>query len=284
MVTTSHTEIPVPCGKCPPCLKRRANGWAFRLKKHDMNAISAHFVTLTFNTDHVPITPGAGYMTLDKVVLQKFFKRLRKRYPKDHPKISYYAVGEYGGIKYRPHYHIILFNADRDNIEAAWQAIPPGSTSKIPTPIGSIDCGSVTSASIGYTLKYMCKPRRIPRHRNDDRLPEFSLMSKGLGATYLTPEMLEWHKADLEHRFICAIEDGKVISMPRYYKNKIYTEDERNQIAAAIARENLERMSAEVEKGIQEFGESEYIRILAEQKTLSYRKMYKNAEQGRHLD
>ena len=48
---------------------------------------------------------------LRKTDLQLFLKRLRyyvtKRLPKE--KVRYYAVGEYGPVHFRPHYHLLLF-------------------------------------------------------------------------------------------------------------------------------------------------------------------------------
>lgn len=168
------SQIDVPCGKCPKCRKRRANGWAFRLMQEDKRSLSAHFITLTYDTKYVPITQN-GFMSCDKKHVQLFFKRLRKRVSVDAtlPPIKYYLASEYGGKTWRPHYHAIVFNvANPADIDAAWQ-------------LGAVHFGKVSDASVGYTLKYMCKPKRIPAHRNDDRLPEFGLMSKGLGVGYL---------------------------------------------------------------------------------------------------
>jgi len=49
-------NIPFPCGKCPPCKKRRTSGWSFRLMKEEERSKSALFVTLTYDTEYVPIT------------------------------------------------------------------------------------------------------------------------------------------------------------------------------------------------------------------------------------
>lgn len=214
-----NETIPVPCGRCPACRARRASAWSFRLMQEDKVSISSFFITLTYDTSVVPISKS-GYMDLRKRDLQLFFKRLRKAHtlePRDRP-IRYYAVGEYGGKTNRPHYHVILFNSRVELIQPAWQN-------------GHVHYGQVTGASVGYTLKYISKPGRIPMHRNDDRTPEFSLMSKGLGANYLTDAMVKWHKADLDERMYCVIEDGKKITLPRYYKDKIYTEHERKRVA-----------------------------------------------------
>lgn len=284
MVKTDYTEVPVPCGKCPECLKRRASGWSFRLQKHALmpTIYKASFITLTYDNEHVPRTLGAGFLTLDKTHIQKFFKRLRKMQPDGSPKISYYVCGEYGGKFGRPHYHGIVFNASDDHVIRAWYAPSNYDPKGRPTPIGNIKFGDVNGASIGYTLKYMCKPRTVPAHRNDDRQPEFSLMSKSLGASYLTPEMINWHKNDIENRMICAMDDGVLISMPRYYKNKIYTEEERNKIAASAAQKNLEIETKKVQENIRKFGEESYIRMVNISRENAYKKMFKNATKNRN--
>jgi hypothetical protein len=190
---------------------------------------SAHFITLTYDTLKVPITKK-GYMNLDKRDLQLFFKRLRKRHGKNS-KIRYYACGEYGSKTFRPHYHIILFGANINFISPAWD-------------LGHVHYGQVTEASTGYTLKYINKEKKIPMHINDDRQREFSLMSKGLGKNYMSKKMVKWHKNDLENRFYCNLEDGKKIAMPRYYKDKIYTEMERKRVAF-FTRQKMEKQIIE---------------------------------------
>jgi len=261
----TREKIPVPCSKCPPCMKRRTSGWSFRLQKEGDNSKSALFVTLTYNTDSVPITQK-GFMNLKKSDVQKFMKRLRKL---SNEKLKYYACGEYGTQKMRPHYHLIIFNADAEKVHRAWAL-----DNKI---IGMVYIGSVTDASIGYTLKYMTKQGKIPIHKNDDRQKEFSLMSKGLGANYLTDQMINWHKEDLTKRMYVPIKDGKKIAMPRYYKDKIYNEHEKTRVANAI------KLMAEKlqEDEMQELGE-DYFSIMAERHYHAFKKMYKNAEQGRN--
>lgn len=166
----------VPCGKCPSCMARRISGWSFRLIAESKNHDSCHFLTLTYDTSNVPITKN-GFMCLSKCDLQLFFKRLRKIDKDNDGKFKYYAVGEYGGRYRRPHYHVIAFSADVQKVQLAWQ-------------LGSVHYGTVNGASVGYTLKYMSKRGVIPMHCNDDRIREFSLMSKGLGLCYLKKKRL----------------------------------------------------------------------------------------------
>jgi len=261
----THEQIPVPCSKCPPCMRRRTSGWSFRLVKEGERAKTAMFITLTYDTDNVPISKK-GYMNLNKKDVQKFMKRLRKL---SNEKLKYYACGEYGFQKMRPHYHIILFNGNPEMVKRAWAL-----DNKV---IGHIHIGQVNDASIGYTLKYMTKTGKIPVHKNDDRQKEFSLMSKGLGNNYLTKAMIHWHKNNLLERMYVPIKDGKKIAMPRYYKDKIYNEIEKMQVSSAI-KILAEKM---LDKEMEEHGEN-YTSIMAERHIYSFKKMYKTAEKGRN--
>ena len=257
--------IPVPCSKCPPCMKRRTSGWSYRLVKEGERSKSALFVTLTYDTNYVPITEK-GFMNLDKTDVQKFFKRLRKL---SNEKLKYYVCGEYGTKKMRPHYHIILFNADKYMVHKAWMLNNKS--------LGSIYIGQVNEASIGYTLKYMTKKGKIPLHFNDDRQKEFSLMSKKMGDNYITPKMIKWHKEDLEKRMYVNIPGNKKIAMPRYYKDKIYNELEKQKIS-----DYLLKISEEETKKLEEELGEQYEKIMVERHIKQFSQMYKNAEIGRN--
>lgn len=220
--------------------------------------MSAFFITLTYSTDYVPIQ-SSGYMTLDKADVQKFMKRLRKRMSAD-VKLKYYCCGEYGSRNWRPHYHMLLFNFPlvgqelHDYIVDVWK-------------LGEVHIGSVTPQSVDYTLKYMCKPSRVPLHRNDTRVPEFSLMSKGLGLSYLTDEVIEWHNADIERAYIVR-PGGVKIAIPRYYKSRIFPDDLRARQAAVFhdkARDDeFERqMQFQVEHGsLDNYQVDKYARLM----------------------
>lgn len=213
-------DYAVNCGRCPPCKKRRVSQWCFRIMEEDKVSTSAYFVTLTYDSRTLPITPK-GFKTLRKKDYQKFMKRLRKRCSK---KLRYYAVGEYGSKRKRPHYHAIIFNVDDyEDIHKAWQ-------------LGDVHIGNVSGASTAYTLKYIDKEKRVPEHKNDDRVPEFSLMSKGLGKNYFESEnMVRYHKDDLS-RMYCVLPDGIKVAMPKYFREKIYDEQERTEQAMLVSR------------------------------------------------
>lgn len=216
--------VPVPCGRCPECVQKRVSQWVFRLRQQEKVSMSSLFVTLTYDTDYVPITKN-GYMSLRRRDVQLFFKRLRFKANSKYP-IKYYLCGEYGTVRRRPHYHLIVFNSDGQSIEEAWTI--NGS------PIGAVHYGTVTSASIAYTAKYMAKGRVVPEHSRDDREKEFSLMSKGLGLNYITDAVVQWHKENLSRAYVIN-EGGSKVAIPRYYRDRIYSFVERWQQNILVA-------------------------------------------------
>lgn len=223
-------SIPVPCGKCPPCKKRRVDSWVFRLQQEEKVSQSAHFVTLTYDTNHVPISDN-GFMTLDKTDVQKFFKRLRKAMwvNKDplHDKVKYYIAGEYGTNTKRPHYHAIIFNCpDAEYYAKAWTA-------------GQIHIGQVTQDSVAYTMKYIDKWTDNRKHARDDRKPEFALMSKGLGENYLSDAVKKYHQSDISKLYLTR-DGGHRIAMPKYYRDKLFDDDQKKE-QVKIVQEAVEQ-------------------------------------------
>ena len=235
-------RVPVPCGRCPNCRKRRVDDWVFRMQQEERHALSSKFLTLTYDGNTVPLSQ-AGRMTLQPDDLTNFFKRLRyyedKEFnPKSHPHlfietgtkrtksgklkpiykpgfpIKYYACGEYGTQRWRPHYHVIILNVKNErNITKAWTN-------------GSVDTRSCSGNSIAYTVGYVNKLKRVPAYLGDDRHPEISRMSQGLGKSYLTPAVQKYHTEDLS-RIYATKSDGGKIALPRYYRKKLYNGGQR---------------------------------------------------------
>lgn len=147
-------EVFVPCGKCLPCLTRRRRDWIFRLEQEHKYSKGALFVTLTYHPKFLP-------HELKKRHLQLFIKRLRKNAKANN--IRYYAVGEYGTKRKRPHYHILLFNASEhvEFIRKSWQ-------------FGHIHIGNVSAKSISYCTKYVVQPEQ----KTDGIQKPFTLMLK----------------------------------------------------------------------------------------------------------
>jgi len=277
--------IPVPCGTCPRCLDNRINGWVFRLLQHEKVSESALFVTLTYGTNDDPqghITPN-GHRTLVPSDYQKFMKILRnsyryrkinpetgrfKYYYDQVPKIKYFACGEYGSRRKRPHFHAIIFNTDADRVQNAWSH-------------GNVHIGDVTGASIAYTCKYMNKPKTVFAD-GDDRHPEMQLVSQGLGANYLTPAIISYHQADLT-RLYCTALGGQKMPMPRYYRLRIYSDAQRKQQARNAQKMQMDKLQERQIAHIMQYGNlSTYYRDESERK-LAYLEIWRQRSKLRNL-
>lgn len=69
-----------------------------------------------------------------------------------------------------------------------------------------------------------------------------------------------WHKSDVENRIYVNLEGNKKASMPRYYKDKIYNDEERNKIKNAFAA----KMEESDQKAFEEFNPTaDYEKALA---------------------
>lgn len=196
-----------------------------------------------------------GFMTLHTPDFQKFMKRLRKLHPRG-TRIKYYAVGEYGTTRQRPHYHAILFGAEPAFVDLAWNY--PGLKH-----MGLTDCQPMSEATVAYVCKYLHKGQMVSKKDQpqaldavasyqeenrpvyqpgtgswDDRKPEYSLMSKGLGANYLTPAVIDYHRADLSRTFIT--HNGYKKAMPRYYRTRLYDSADRADQADNVQQKSID--------------------------------------------
>lgn len=175
---------------------------------------SAFFITLTYDDEHLP--PGAE---LSKRDLQLFIKRLRKR----NPGIRYFAVGEYGSQKGRPHYHAVIFNLlDLSLITDSW-------VDNNGHAIGHIVGDRATMGRIRYMVEYMA----LPTPENDKEKP-FRVMSRrpGIGSNYIK-KWKGFHKARSDS---VIYEFSTPNAMPRYYKDNIYNVHQR-QLVVQKAKE-----------------------------------------------
>lgn len=214
-------DMLVPCGHCPFCMATRRSDWALRLHYESKLHLVSHFITLTYANSSLVWKGGQSQLHLPH--LQLWFKRVRKA----GYKVRYYAVGEYGSKTFRPHYHVLLFGeVPEDVLRSAWD-------------YGQIHIGKVTQASIMYCLGYMVNGKHFLMKKG--RVKPFAVMSRkpGLGASYLSPQMVSWHKADRRNY---AVLDGAKRHLPRYYKEKIFSKVDRVRIAvrdqkAAFKRE-----------------------------------------------
>jgi len=85
-------EVPVPCGRCPLCLRRRVNQWIFRLQQEFKVSLNGFFVTLTYDNLTIPLTKK-GWMTLHRPHVREFYQNMRDYMRRDGiaPTVKYYT-------------------------------------------------------------------------------------------------------------------------------------------------------------------------------------------------
>jgi hypothetical protein len=265
-----HTaELKVRCGKCVRCKERTMNEWIFRLVQEDRRHLVADFLTLTYNTETVPITKN-GFMTLFPRHFTLFMKRLRKN--TGQRGIKYFACGEYGSKRKRPHYHAIIWSNifGKESYENAWRNFNEDLNSKI--PMGQVHVGSVSTGSIAYVCKYMDKPNQVGLHKRDDRIKEFRRMSQGLGENYLTPAVIKYHQKNLDKLY--TVHKGYKVPLSKYYRDKIFTQEEKDKQLYYIV-EAAQQKQIEDEIAAAKLGKS-YVKYTEEVKASIKATYYKN--------
>lgn len=108
----------IECRECWQCIKARVDDWCGRCIAEGKVSVATSAITLTYgrdgergskyygSADH----PSAAVLTYSDV--QKYFKLLRSGWMADDNKpypLRYFAVGEYGSMKGRAHWHVIIF-------------------------------------------------------------------------------------------------------------------------------------------------------------------------------
>ncbi|QXP45033.1 replication initiator protein [Microvirus mar8] len=204
----NYEPITVACGKCLECVQQHSTEWAFRIadecKFHDKNC----FITLTYNDDNLPCDGSVS-----RREIQLFMKRLRKAV--QPLQIRFFACGEYGKLKLRPHYHIIVFGWQPEDL-FFWQKDKKGNCLYRSPKLeklwskGFSSVGDVTLDSAKYCAKYLQKFNDIP----ENLAKPFVQMSNrpGIGFQAISPSSLTGDR--IYNR-------GKSIKVPRYYLKKL---------------------------------------------------------------
>ena len=123
-----------------------------------------------------------GYLPyLRKSDLQLFFKRFRyyvkKRFPQE--KVRYFAVGEYGPVHFRPHYHILLFLQSDEALQICSTAVCEA------WEYGRVDCQISKGKCSSYVAGYVNSSCIIPKVLTLPTLCPFCVHSQKLGQGFL---------------------------------------------------------------------------------------------------
>lgn len=238
----ADTEVSIPCGQCIGCRLDYSRNWAIRCMHEAQMHKNNCFITLTYKDEKIPYNDI--YPTLDKTHLQKFMKRLRKKFGKG---VKYYACGEYGDENERPHYHLCLFGVGfKDKELFSTKGGNRLYISKILDKLwtdpddkenyGFATIGELTFETAAYTARYcMKKAKGKDKDAHYERIasdtgeiisiePEFALMSRrpGIGKLWL-----DTYKSDLyPHDFTVV---NKAQHKPPKYYDTIMEKDEKDR-------------------------------------------------------
>lgn len=200
--------IEIPCGRCIGCRLAYSRMWADRCVAEATLHEESWFLTLTYDNEHLPYMikdHETGEIhdlpSLDKRDCQLFMKRLRKNYKYDN-KIRFYLAGEYGSIRFRPHYHVIAFGLKLDDIEL-WKKTDLGFPLYKSEFIDSVwqqgmtAVAEVTWETCAYTARYIMKKQTgeaAEVYKDNGIQSEFTLMSNkpGIGKEFLEKNKLDF--------------------------------------------------------------------------------------------
>lgn len=237
----------VPCGHCYECQSIRRSSWTVRNLIEYQHSEKALFVTLTFDDYHLEslhtFDPITGLPYWNKTLYQNFLKKLRKKYT-----FRYFLVHEYGSQTLRPHYHVILYFQDSN--------VPTSYDLSYFWTYGSNKVDTLNQARIHYTSKYLQKPFRskygsrdyylymyqdnrqklvqelIPLHLFENTGNRMSL-KPAIGYQLLNDsQYCKWYRQQCltKFKYLPYTHLGRDYPMPRYYIDKMFSEEEREII------------------------------------------------------
>lgn len=201
--------IPIPCGSCFECCTQYTNEWSARLfdelKYHNGVACC---LTLTYDNEHLP-KDGS----VNRRDYQLFLKLFRKKH-----NIRYFGCAEYGGEKFRPHYHIIIFGYEFPDKYYWCKSKSDGElfrSSELETfwKSGYSYIGKFDMSTVRYCTKYLQKYLFCLKPEFRRLTPPFTFMSThpGLGRRDYSATI------DTDKVYY----GGKWVKTPRYYLKRL---------------------------------------------------------------
>ena len=202
--------VPTKCGRCIECRQQRQREWIVRLSEELRENNNALFVTLTFDNKIIQEIKGIDENDKATKAMRLFLERCRKL-TKKSPK--HWCCTELGEENGRIHLHGIFW-CEKELILKCWQ-------------YGYVYIGEyVNEKTIMYITKYMLKI--------NEKRPEFKgkvLSSAGIGKGYLNRKDAKrnaFKEEETDETY--KLRNGIKINLPNYYKNHIYTEEEKEKL------------------------------------------------------
>ena len=221
--------VPIGCGKCMECERKKMNGWRTRLLEDIKVNKNGRFITLTFSNESIKelgeLTDRKGYErdnAIATIGVRRFLERWRKEYGKS---LRHFLITELGhnGTE-NIHIHGIIWTDEMPRTVAKmWKygyMFPRADREN--TWYGNW----VSGTTIGYIAKYITK--RDFKHKS---YKPVILTSAGIGRNYTetyNAKTNRYRGAETNETYMMA--NGKKASLPIYYRNKIYNDEEREKL------------------------------------------------------
>lgn len=236
--------VPIKCNKCIECRKQISREWQARLLEDIRHNTNGKFITLTFSNESIreicemektfsdketgrkfkaKIGECEGYERdnqIATIAVRRFLERWRKKYKKS---LRHWLITEIGhnGTE-NIHLHGIVWTNELEEVEKIWRY---GYVWKGKEQNGKIT-NYVNERTVGYITKYVTKVDE--KHTTYQSI---ILTSAGIGKGYTDRTDASNNKFKGENtKEYYRTRTGHKIGLPIYWKNKIYTEQEREQL------------------------------------------------------
>lgn len=270
--------VPVGCGRCIECRKQKSNAWRIRLAEEIRHDNTGVFVTLTFSEEKLneikeKLNKSNYYSyEIDNEIASYAVRHFLELWRKHHKKsVKHWLITELGhNNTERIHLHGILFTDKKDEIKKIWK-------------YGYVYLGDyMNEKTINYVSKYITK---TDIHHKEYQSKIFC--SKGIGSKYLERDDSMKHIFDLENtNEEYRLRNGQKISLPIYYRNKVFNETEREELWLQKLNKNERYVLGIRIDMTKENSDNEYHSILKDARLKNYHWGYgndeKNAEQKKY--
>lgn len=213
--------VPVGCGKCMECMKKKAREWQVRLLEEVRERKDGKFITFTFSNESIieitkDIHNKTGY-ELDNEIATKATRKFLERWRKKNKKsLRHWFVTELGqnGTENIHIHGIVWTNKSNAEITETWKYGH--------TWIGDY----VNEETVNYIVKYM--------YKTDIKHKEYKpkvLTSAGIGSGYinrLDSKRNKYQAGKTKETYINR--QGYKMALPIYYRNKLYTDQEKEKL------------------------------------------------------
>lgn len=221
--------VPIGCTRCMECKRQKANAWRVRLLEDIRTNTNAQFITLTLSNE--------SYYELDQEInenlegyerdnaiatlaTRRFLERWRKRYKRS---VRHWLVTELGhkGTE-NIHLHGFIWTDDHRAISEIWKyGFVWDGYNKNGQRINYVN-----DKTINYCIKYVNKQDLDHKEYNAK-----ILTSPGIGANYTTRSDAQKNKfKGSKTKETYTTRTGHELSLPIYWRNKIYNEEEREKL------------------------------------------------------